>query len=225
MNILVADDKADIANLVRIYLEKEGYNVYTAADGAEALKIFSGCKLDLCILDIMMPEIDGYSLVQLIRKESDIPIILLTAKTMTQDIILGLDLGADDYICKPFNSLELVSRVNARLRRAKFHSSPSGSEMFGELEIDRQKCSVSVNGKDCGLTSTEYRILMILIDSPDQVFTKNQLYSRIFGELDYKDENTITVHISRLREKLGDKSREPRYITTIRGLGYKINDQ
>ena len=225
MNILVADDKPDISNLVRIYLEKDGYTVFTAEDGREALSIFNEEKINLCIFDVMMPEIDGYSLVQIIRKTSDVPIIMLTAKTMTQDIILGLDLGADDYVCKPFNSLELVSRVNARIRRMNDRMSYGAVEKYGELEIDRDKCSVSIAGRDCGLTSAEYRILMVLLNSPDQVFTKNQLYNKIFGKLDYKDENTITVHISRLREKLGDNSKIPRYITTIRGLGYKLNEQ
>ena len=225
MKILVADDKADIANLVRIYLEKEGYEVITASDGKQALEIFSSGQIDLCIFDVMMPEIDGYSLVQRIRHDSDVPIILLTAKNMTQDIILGLDLGADDYICKPFDALELVSRVNARIRRISIGAKNSGRSNYGDLEIDRLKCSVSIDGQDCGLTSAEYKILMVLVESPERVFTKNQLYSEVFGELDFKDENTITVHISRLRDKLNDNFKPPKYISTIRGLGYKMNEQ
>jgi len=225
MKILVADDKHDISNLVRIFLEKEGYEVVVAEDGKQAYEIFASNEIDLCILDVMMPEIDGYSLVQKIRKTSDLPIIMLTAKTMSQDIILGLDLGADDYICKPFNSLELVSRVNARIRRIKKPGRTSRIVKYGALEIDQDKFMISIEGRDCGLTSTEYKILMVMINSPDRVFTKNQLYNEIFGELDFRDENTITVHISRLREKLMDNIKPPRYITTVRGLGYKINEQ
>ncbi|MBI9106756.1 MAG: response regulator transcription factor [Spirochaetales bacterium] len=225
MRILVADDKPDLSNLVRIYMEKEGWEVIVGNDGKVALEIFQSTKVDLCIFDIMMPGLDGFSLVQKIRKTSNVPIIILTAKTMNQDIVLGLDLGADDYICKPFNSLELVSRVKAQLRRSYTFSGCRKILKFGDIEINTEKCQVFINEKDCELTATEYKILIILVNSPDHIFTKNQLYNEVFGEFNFKDENTITVHISRLREKLMDSSRQPRYIQTIRGLGYKINEQ
>lgn len=224
MKILVAEDKYDIANLVKIYLQKEGYDVILAEDGLKAFDIIQAEQIDLCIFDIMMPKLDGFSLIQKVREFSRIPILVLSAKTLEQDKILGLDLGADDYITKPFSSLELVSRVNANIRRNYGYNNESGVIKYGDLLIDKEKCQVSVRNENCNLTATEYKLLIKLISSPERVFTKSQLYNdinstSIEGE---GDENTITVHISRLREKIEENPKEPLYIKTVRGLGYKI---
>lgn len=222
MRILVAEDKHEIANLVRIYLQKEGYEVVLASDGQQAYDIINAEQIDLCVFDIMMPKIDGFALIQMVRKFSSVPILVLTAKTLEQDKILGLDLGADDYITKPFSSLELVSRVNAHIRRNYGYNSEVENIKYGNLLINKEKCKVSVNGEDCNLTAMEYKLLIKLISSPERVFTKSQLYNSVSGNYIEGDENTIAVHISRLRDKIEENPKKPRYIQTVRGLGYKI---
>ena len=178
---------------------------------------------DLCIFDIMMPRLDGFSLIQKVRRFSTVPILILTAKNMEQDKILGLDLGADDYIVKPFSSLELVSRVKAHLRRNYMLIQSSEEILFyGDLKIDKQKCIVYKNDTDCELTATEYKLLLKLLSAPERVFTKGQLYESIRGNYLDGDESVIPVHISRLRDKIETDSKTPIYIKTIRGLGYKI---
>lgn len=222
MKVLVAEDKIDIANLIKIYLQKEGYDVICTSDGNSAFEIVKTEDISLCIFDIMMPGKDGFTLVHEIRKFSNIPIILLTAKCTEQDKILGLDLGADDYITKPFSSLELVSRVNAQIRRNYTFNSSDQIIKYGDLIIDTEKCQVIKSGEDCGLTAMEYKILLKLVNNPERVFTKNQLYKDICGSQVEGDEGSIPVHISRLREKIEENPKEPVYIKTIRGLGYKI---
>ncbi|MEG0019110.1 MAG: response regulator transcription factor [Oscillospiraceae bacterium] len=222
MTVLIAEDKPEIANLVKIFLQKEGLDVIWAKDGQEALDLMLTCKIDLCIFDIMMPKIDGLSLIQQVREFSSLPIILLTAKNLEEDKILGLDLGADDYITKPFSSLELVSRVKAQLRRNYQLNQSTPVEKYGELVIDKEKCTVSKHGVDCLLTATEYKLLLKFISSPERVFTKEQLYNSVMGDFFEGDESTVVVHISKLRDKIEDNSKEPQYIKTIRGLGYKI---
>lgn len=222
MTVLIAEDKAEIANLVKIFLQKEGLTVLWAKDGQEALEYMLTEKIELCIFDIMMPKIDGLSLIQQVREFSSIPIILLTAKNLEQDKVLGLDLGADDYMTKPFSSLELVSRVKAQLRRNYTLSQSSSFEKYGELGVDKEKCTVTKNGVDCQLTATEYKLLLKFISSPERVFTKEQLYTAVMGDFFDGDESTIVVHISKLRDKIEENSKEPQYIKTIRGLGYKI---
>lgn len=222
MKILIAEDKMEIANLVRIFLQKEGYEVILANDGEEALKILLNDKIDLCIFDIMMPKMDGFTLIQKTREFSRVPILVLTAKNMEQDKILGLDLGADDYITKPFSSLELVSRVNAHIRRNYKLNQLETITYIGDLKIDKEKYIVYKNDVDCTLTAMEYKLLLKLLSSPERVFTKSQLYESICGNYMDGDENTIAVHISRLREKIEDNPKEPEYIKTIRGLGYKF---
>lgn len=222
MKILIAEDKMEIANLVRIFLQKEGYEVILANDGEEALKILLNDKIDLCIFDIMMPKMDGFTLIQKTREFSRVPILVLTAKNMEQDKILGLDLGADDYITKPFSSLELVSRVNAHIRRSYKLNQLETITYIGDLKIDKEKYIVYKNDVDCTLTAMEYKLLLKLLSSPERVFTKSQLYESICGNYMDGDENTIAVHISRLREKIEDNPKEPEYIKTIRGLGYKF---
>lgn len=222
MRVLVAEDKKDIANLVKIYLKKENYDVILAEDGEIAYEIFKSTEIHLCIFDIMMPKIDGFELVQKIRESSNVPILILSAKALEQDKILGLDLGADDYITKPFSSLELVSRVNAHIRRNYGFNTKKTIIQYGDITIDKEKYKVMKNGEDCGLTATEYKILLKFMKSPEQVFTKSQIYNSISDNYMLGDENTISVHISRLRDKIEDDSKNPQYIKTIRGLGYKI---
>lgn len=220
MKILIAEDKGEIANLVKIFLEKEGFQVVIAQDGQEALDYLLANPVDLCIFDIMMPRLDGLSLIQQVRKFTNIPILILTAKNLDEDKILGLDLGADDYITKPFSSLELVSRVKAHIRRN--YGMQENVHQYGNLTIDTQRCTVMKDGQDVGLTATEYKLLLKFLSSPERVFTKSQLYDAVLGDFIEGDENTIVVHISNLRDKIEDNPREPRFIKTIRGLGYKL---
>lgn len=222
MKILVAEDKEEISNLIKLFMQKEGHDVIIANDGQEAYDMILEQHIDLCIFDIMMPRLDGLSLVQKVRVFSNVPIILLTAKNMESDKILGLDLGADDYITKPFSSLELVSRVNAQLRRNYMMNQSEHILNYGDLKIDKEKCSVLKNGENCNLTAMEYKILLKLISSPERVFTKSQLYKAVCDGFIEGDENTITVHISKLRDKIEDDSKNPKHIKTIRGLGYKF---
>jgi len=223
MKILIAEDNAEIAALIRIFLEKEGYEVIWKEDGQAALDFLLTQEVQLCIFDIMMPRLDGFALTQKVRRFSTVPILILTAKNMEQDKILGLDLGADDYIVKPFSSLELVSRVKAHLRR-NYLLLQTNEEIiqYGDLTIDKQKCIVYKNDVDCNLTATEYKLLLKLLSSPQRVFTKSQLYESIRGNYLDGDESVIPVHISRLRDKIETDSKAPVYIKTIRGLGYKI---
>ncbi|MEG0874558.1 MAG: response regulator transcription factor [Clostridiales bacterium] len=222
MKILIAEDNEEIANLVRMFLQKEGYEVICVGDGMAALDYLLEKSVDLCIFDIMMPKMDGFTLIQKVRDFSTVPILVLTAKNMEQDKILGLDLGADDYIAKPFSSLELVSRVKAHLRRNYLMNASENILQYGDLQIDKEKCTVKKNGVDCGLTAMEYKLLLKMLSSPERVFTKSQLYEGICGNYLDGDENTIAVHISRLRDKIENDAKEPKYIKTIRGLGYKI---
>ncbi len=223
MKILIAEDKMDIANLIKIFLEKEGYEVILKTDGEAALEYIVENEVNLCIFDIMMPKIDGFTLIQKVREFSKVPIIVLSAKNLEQDKILGLDLGADDYMTKPFSSLELVSRVNAHIRRNyKMNDEESNILKYGDLIIDKEKFVVFKDDIEIGLTAMEYKLLLKLLSSPGRVFTKSQLYESTTDNFIENDENTIAVHISRLREKIEDNSKNPEYIKTIRGLGYKI---
>lgn len=222
MKILIAEDKFEIANLVELFLKKEGFETYIVNDGQEAYEYLLENIVDLCIFDIMMPKMDGITLLQKVRQFSDVPVIFLTAKNLEQDKILGLDLGADDYVTKPFSSLELVSRVKAILRRNAGYGNNSEIKKYGELVIDKAKCKVFKNNVDCDLTTTEYKILLKLISSPQRVFTKEQLGNAIYDSYNFCDENTITVHISNLRDKIEDNPKTPEYIKTVRGLGYKL---
>ena len=222
MKILIAEDKEDIAGLVQLFMQKEGYETAVTHDGQEAFDYLVANPVDLCIFDIMMPRIDGLRLLVKVREFSDVPVLLLTAKNLEQDKVLGLDLGADDYITKPFSSLELVSRVRALLRRSGKLGRPAGTERYGELTIDRERCRVSKNGEDCGLTATEYKLFLKLLAAPERVYTKEQLYSAAIGDYLDGDENTVVTHISNLRDKLETDPKAPRYIKTVRGLGYKL---
>ena len=219
-SILIAEDDGDIRDLLRLYLESEGYRVLEAADGAAALALARENMPDMAILDVMMPELNGYELTRALRKFSDIPILILSAKSQDNDKILGLNLGADDYITKPFNPVEIVARVKAQIRRATRENSTTLT--VGELSLDTATFQLTKNGQPIALTPMEYKILALLMRSPGRIFTKIQLYEGAVGNYFEGDDNTMMVHISKLREKIEDDPKDPRYIITVRGLGYKI---
>ena len=219
-SILIAEDDADIRDLLRLYLEGEGFCVLEAGDGASALRIARDQSPSMAIVDIMMPEMNGFELTRALRKYSDIPILILSAKSQDNDKILGLNLGADDYIAKPFNPVEIVARVKAQLRRAE---RTSGSILtVRELTLDTSSFQLTKNGQPILLTPMEYKILAMLMRSPGRIFTKIQLYEGAIGTYFEGDDNTMMVHISKLREKIEDDPKNPRHIITVRGLGYKI---
>ena len=225
--ILVAEDDTDIQEVLRLYLVNSGFEVISAYDGSEAYELMLSENPDLALLDIMMPVINGYELTKKIREISNIPIIILSAMNADSDKILGLDIGADDYITKPFNPLEVIARIQSNLRR-KYKLDSSAAEgngdmlTVGELKLDTKKFILYKNGDEIMLTPTEFKILSLFMEKPGMVFTKAQIYQRINGDFYETDDNTMMVHISKLRDKLGDNSKSPTYIKTVRGLGYKI---
>ena len=219
-SILIAEDDDDIRSLLRLYLEGEGYRVLEAPDGAAALRLAREESPDMAVLDVMMPEMNGFELTQALRKYSDIPLLILSAKSQDNDKILGLNLGADDYIAKPFNPVEIVARVKAQLRRA---NRTTGSTLtVRDLTLDTASFQLWKDGRQILLTPMEYKILAMLMRSPGRIFTKIQLYEGAIGTYFEGDDNTMMVHISKLREKIEDDPKNPRYIITVRGLGYKI---
>ena len=228
-NILLAEDDEDIVKLLKLYLENEGYVVLWAKDGVEASEIFDKEKVDLALVDIMMPRMNGYELTKYIRKKSNIPIIILSAAQLDSDKILGLNLGADDYMVKPFNPLELIARINANLRRfyklGNVKDADDGKINIGELTLDTHMLTLEKKGVPINLTATEYKILVMLMKSPGRVFTKMQIYEEVNGDYYANDDNTMMVHISNIRDKIEDDPKNPRYIKTLRGLGYKIEKQ
>ena len=219
-SILIAEDDSDIRGLLRLYLESEGYRVLEAEDGAQALTLAREETPDMAILDVMMPKLNGYELTRALRKFSDIPILILSAKSQDNDKILGLYLGADDYIAKPFNPVEIVARVKAQLRRSAREN--SAVLTVGDLSLDTASFQLTKGGQTISLTPMEYKILALLMRSPGRIFTKIQLYEGAVGTYFEGDDNTMMVHISKLREKIEDDPKDPRYIITVRGLGYKI---
>ncbi len=229
--ILIAEDDEDIIQLLRLYLEKENLEVIAANDGKRALEIIQGEKIDLIVLDIMLPKINGYEITKMVRSEFDIPILILSAKNLDSDKILGLDLGADDYMTKPFNPLEVVARIKSILRRCYNVKSNEENRQqdnilkLGELALNLEIFTLTKNGVEILLTPTEYKILSMLMKSPGRVYTKTQIFEAIHGEYFSNDDNALMVHISRLREKIEDDSKNPKYIKTIRGVGYKIEKE
>ena len=221
--ILVADDEKEIRELLRLYLENAGYKVIEAEDGQQALDLLRSNEIDLCLLDIMMPTKDGYHVLQELRKESNIPVMILSAKDADSEKILGLNLGADDYMAKPFNPLEAVARVNSNIRR--FHSLGTGEiakEVLKvkDLELDVESCELKRAGELLDLTSVEYKIMELFMKHPGKVFTKQQIYEYGWGEEFIVADNNIMVCISKLRDKLSEDPSA--YIKTIRGLGYRL---
>lgn len=225
--VLIADDEPEIVELLQLYLEKD-YTIKTAVNGAEALQCIRSTQIDLVILDIMMPVMDGLQLIKQIRATHHMPVLFLSAKSQDHDKILGLGLGADDYIAKPFNPLEIVARVEALLRRVNHFDAteiPEAKEqnlVLGDLTLDRSQCILFRSGSPVTLTSTEYKIMELLLDQPGRVFTRKKIYEAVWGDYYAHEDSTIMVHISNIREKIERDSRQPEYLKTIRGLGYKI---
>lgn len=226
--ILIAEDDKDIQDLLKLYLESSGYRVLTADDGEIALSLIEKEPVNLAILDVMMPRMDGFVLTKKIRESKNIPILLLTARIEDNDKILGLNLGADDYLTKPFNPLEVMARVNANLRRFYQLGGDADADVrpailtLGELQLDTGTMMLQKNGEEIVLTPNEYKILRILMQSPGRVYTKSQLCEAVNGEFYENYENAIAVHISHLRDKIEDQPKNPRYIKNVRGIGYKV---
>lgn len=221
--ILIADDEKEIRDLLRLYLENEHYHVVEAKDGKEALDQLHRQKIDLCLLDIMMPIMDGYHVLQELRKESNIPVMILSAKDADSEKILGLNLGADDYLAKPFNPLEAVARVNSNIRRFYALGTSAGQQSMlqvRDLTLDRESCILKKGDQEIELTSVEYRIMELFMEHPGKVFTKQQIYEYGWGDEYIIADNNIMVCISKLRAKLDDEASN--YIKTIRGLGYRL---
>ena len=226
MNILVAEDEKDIRNLLHLTLEQEGYSVFAAKDGMEALEIVSKEEIDLALLDVMMPRLDGFNLLRKIRETKNFPVIFLTARGEDMDKVLGLGIGADDYLVKPFSMAELLARIGAQIRRTHLYSlnepKDSSKIAYGDLILDKDGCCVYKNLKQVELNAKEYMLLAYFMENPDKVFTKKQLYRAVWDEDIYYDDNTIMVHINHLRNKIETDVKNPDYIKTIRGIGYKF---
>lgn len=224
-HILICDDEADIVSALNIYLSAEGFETYTAANGKEALEIIGKHDIELVLMDIMMPEMDGIAATVKLRENRNIPVILLTAKSEDIDKVLGLNIGADDYITKPFNPVELIARVKAQLRRYTHLGGRAKREdrlYCGGIElIDREK-QVNLDGEPVSLTPTEYDILKLLLENPGKVFSSGEIYERVWGDNAYRTEGTVAVHIRHLREKLELNPAEPRHLKVVWGQGYKI---
>ncbi|MBQ6478163.1 MAG: response regulator transcription factor [Erysipelotrichaceae bacterium] len=223
--ILICDDEKDIVNALKIYLNNPDYQLFEAYNGKEALEILKENPIDLILLDIMMPVMDGIETLARIRDSYNMPVILLTAKSEDSDKVLGLNVGADDYITKPFNPLEVNARVNSQLRRyLKLGSGVVTAETYiiGGIELDDGRKAVTVDGNPVSLTRKEYEILKFLMSNPDRVFSPKQIYSSIWKESPYGAENTVAVHIRHLREKIEIDPAQPRYIKVVFGQGYMI---
>ena len=227
--ILLVDDEQSIQTLLSYPLRKEGYDVVQATDGRQALERFDEQSFDLVVLDLMLPKIDGLEVCRRLRSRSSVPIIMLTAKSEEIDKVVGLEIGADDYITKPFSMREFSSRIKAALRRVEMsrptETAPDEAPLeVGELRIDFPKRAVRARGRDAQLTFVEFEILSALALSPGRVFTRDMLLSRIWGDSAYRDPRTIDVHIRHLREKLEQDSKLPEYLFTVRGVGYRFRD-
>ncbi|MEH7254194.1 response regulator transcription factor [Neobacillus niacini] len=232
-SILIVDDQPEIAELLRLYLEKEGYDIIEAHDGMDALMYISKGKIDLMLVDLMMPIVDGYQLIKKVRETLQVPIIIISAKQEDHDKIFGLEIGADDFIQKPFNPLEVVARVQALFRRSYSYSNDelkqpevteTSKKVVGDLILDEATFSIIRNEVVIQLTKIEYKILELLMDTPGRVYTKQQIFERAWNDyyMGGEEDNTINVHISKIREKIEENPKKPTYIKTVRGLGYKF---
>ena len=227
-NILICDDEKDIVNALKIYLSDPEYTLLEAYNGQEALEMVKNKDIHLILLDIMMPVMDGITAMYKIREISNVPIILLTAKSEDSDKILGLNVGADDYITKPFNPMEVTARVRSQLRRyLRLGSSVQNTEalVIGGIELDDLKKEVTVDGKPVSLTPKEYDILKLLMNEPGRVFSPKEIYNLVWKEKPFGTDNTVAVHIRHLREKIEIDPAEPRYIKVIFGQGYRIEKE
>lgn len=225
--ILIADDEPEILGLLRLFLEVEGFSVVEANNGEEALVCIQNGGIDLAVIDIMMPKLDGYQLIKLIRKESKLPILILSAKNQETDKIVGLGIGADDFISKPFSSMEVLARIQAQLRRTYEFNEPASGQTdsltsVGDMSLDHHACLLYKRGQPIPLSSMEYKLLKLFMEAPGRIFTKKQIFEKAWSDHYFADDNTIMVQISRLRDKIEDQPRNPVYIKTIRGLGYRF---
>lgn len=225
MKILIAEDEEDIRRLLTLNMKKEGYEVIACKDGIEALEEFKKQEIHLALLDIMMPNIDGITVMEEIRKTSVIPIIFITAMSTDSDKVLALGLGADDYIVKPINAIELTARVSSQLRRCYQYvnnKEESTKIVLGELTLNKENYEVYKNNIKIDLNPKEFKILDLLMSNPGRVYTKKQIYEKVWEENYWGDDNTLLVHLSHLREKIEDSPKSPKYLKTIRGIGYKF---
>ena len=225
-NVLICDDQPEIVNALKIYLTPEGYGLFEAKDGAEALEIVKSRDIHLVLLDIMMPNMDGITATAKIREFSNVPILLLTAKSETEDKVLGLNVGADDYITKPFVPVEVLARVRSHLRRYdRLGAKPmedSGTITIGGIVLDDRAKTVAVDADEVSLTPIEYEILKLLMENPGKVYSTRSIYETVWQENPYGSENAVAVHIRHLREKIEINPSEPRYIKVVWGRGYKM---
>ena len=224
-NILVCDDDKEIAAAIEIYLRNEGYNIFKAYDGLEALDTIRNNEIHLILLDVMMPKMDGIKATAKIREEKNIPIIILSAKSEDTDKILGLNMGADDYVTKPFNPLELVARVKSQLRRYAnlgCMTQKSNQYVSGGLVLDDETKRVAIDGEEITLTPIEFNILKLLLKNKGRVFSTTQIYENVWNEEAIGSDNTVAVHIRHLREKMEIDPKNPKYLKVVWGLGYKI---
>lgn len=227
-NVLVCDDEKDIVAALKIYLTSEGYNVFEANNGKQAVEIVESQEIHLVLMDIMMPVMDGIQAMVKIRETSNVPVILLTAKGEDTDKVLGLTVGADDYVTKPFNPVELQARVKSQLRRYMLLGSGNqsvGKQRMGGIEMDDKAKEVTLDGEKVNLTRTEYDILKLLMDHPGEVFSPNQIYEKVWKDNPFGTENTVAVHIRHLREKIEYNPQEPRYLKVVWGRGYKMEGE
>jgi DNA-binding response OmpR family regulator len=225
MNILVCDDDKAIVDAIGIYLENEGYTIFKASNGIEAIEVIGENEIHLIIMDIMMPKMDGISATTKIRRDYKIPLIMLSARSEDTDKILGLNLGADDYITKPFNPLELIARVKSQLRRyTMFGSLEAKSHEYrtGGLIINDESKTITVDGDEVHLTPVQYKILKLLTANAGKVFSIEEIYEKVWNETSFSPENTVAVHIRKIREKIEINPREPKYLKVVWGVGYKV---
>ncbi len=224
--ILLIDDEQSVQTLLSYPLRKDGYQVVSALDGREALQRFGESRFDLVILDLMLPKLDGVEVCRQLRRRSQVPIIMLTAKGSETDKVAGLEVGADDYITKPFSMREFRSRVKAALRRSRMVAG-AGEEQpieLGDLRVDPARRTATLNGEDVGLTYVEFEILVALAGAPGRVLSRETLLERVWGDSEYRDPRTIDVHIRHLREKLESNPKAPEYLFTVRGVGYRFRE-
>lgn len=225
MNILVCDDDKEIVDAIKIYLSNEGYKIFKAFNGIEALEIIEKNEIHLIVMDVMMPKMDGLRAVMKIRENNNIPVIMLSAKTEDTDKIMGLNMGADDYISKPFNPLELIARVKSQLRRyTTLGSIETKSNVYktGGLVLDDESKIVTVDEEEVQLTAVQYKILRLLIENAGRVYSIDEIYEKVWKEPAFNPENTVAVHIRKIRERIEINPKEPKYLKVVWGIGYKV---
>ncbi|KGR81180.1 MULTISPECIES: response regulator transcription factor [Lysinibacillus] len=224
--ILIVDDEKEIRNLISIYLKNEGFHVLEACDGEEGLQLVKMHKVHLIVLDLMMPKVDGIEMCMKVREIAEMPIIMLTAKSQDMDKIVGLTIGADDYVTKPFNPLELIARIKSQLRRylkmSGINSTNNEEKEVGDLRINTATHEVFVNNERVKLTPREFAILELLVSNPGIVMSAEQIYEKVWKEGAFQSENTVMVHIRKIRERIETNPRNPQYIKTVWGVGYKV---